>query len=133
MRGRFDDSDDLDFRLFGFDASYKIGPFDLRGEYINLEFERERGGHERFEGFYAQAALRLRDALAHIGLPGIDLLDRSELVLRYGQVDNGIDYGEWTPGIVYWIRPSVPIKLAYSFRTGDRDDDVFQLQFAFGF
>ena len=54
-------------------------------------------------------------------------------MLRYGQVDNGLDYSELTPGLVYWIRPSVPLKLAYSFRSGDRDDDVLQLQLAFGF
>ena len=133
MRGRFDDAGDLDFRMFGFDAGYKVGPFDLRGEYINLEFDRESGGTERLDGFYAQGALKLRDALAHFDLPGGTFLDRAELVLRYGQVDNGLDYREWTPGIVYWIRPSVPLKLAYSFRSGDRDDDELQLQLAFGF
>ena len=133
MVGIFDDADDLDFRMFGFDADYKVGPFDLRGEYINLRFDRELGGRELLEGFYAQGALRLRDALAHFDLPGGTFLDKIELVLRYGMVDNGLDYGEWTPGIVYRIRPSVPLKLAYSFRTGDRNDDVFQLQLAFGF
>jgi len=133
MVGIFDDADDLDFRMFGFDLDYKVGPFDLRGEYINLRFDRELGGRELLEGFYAQGALRLRDALAHFDLSGGTFLDKIELVLRYGRVDNGLDYGEWTPGIVYRIRPSVPLKLAYSFRTGDRNDDVFQLQLAFGF
>lgn len=133
MSGSFDDSGDLDFGLFGFDASYKIGPFDFRAEYINLQFDRESGGTERLDGFYAQGALKLRDALAHFDLLGGTFLDQTELVLRYGQVDNGLDYGEWAPGIIYWIRPSVPLKLAYSFRTGDRDDDVLLLQLAFGF
>lgn len=133
MVGIFDDADDLHFRMFGFDADYKVGPFDLRGEYINLQFDRELGGRELLEGFYAQGALRLRDVLAYCDLSRGTFLDKIELVLRYGMVDNGLDYGEWTPGIVYRIRPSVPLKLAYSFRTGDRNDDVFQLQLAFGF
>ncbi len=133
MVGKFDDSNDLDFDMFGFDASYRVGPFDFRGEYINLQFERESGGTEKQEGFYAQGGIKLRDAIAHLELPRGTFLDQTELLLRYGQVYSGLDYGEWTPGIVYWLRPSVPLKLAYSFRTGDRNDDVLQLQFAFGF
>lgn len=133
MRGKFDDRGDLDFRMFGFDAGYKVGPFDFRGEYINLEFDREGGGTERLDGFYAQGAMKLRDVLAHFDGRSGTPLDRTELVLRFGQVDNGIEYREWTPGIVYWIRPSVPLKLAYSFRSGDRTDGELQLQLAFGF
>ncbi len=133
MRGGFDDAGDLDFRMFGFDAGYKIGPLDLRGEYISLEFDRESGGTESLDGFYAQAALKLRDTLAYLDVPGSSFVDRTELVLRYGQVDGATDYEEWTPGLVYWIRPSVPLKLAYSFRNGRGSADELQLQLAFGF
>ena len=133
MRGEFDDDDDLDFRMYGFDLGAKVGPFDLRGEYINLAYELEDGGTERVDGFYAQAAMKIRDALEVFDANSPLILDRTELVLRYGQVDNGADYDEISPGIVYWIRPSVPLKLAYAFRNGDRDDDELQVQLAFGF
>lgn len=133
MWGRFDEANDLDVRMYGFDGSYKIGPFDLLAEYIKLEFDRESGGTEKIDGFYTQGALGLRDALAIVDMPAGTILDQTELVLRYGRVDSELDYGEITPGIVYRIRPSVPLKLAYSFRTGDRKDDELRLQLAFGF
>lgn len=133
VTGRFDDDDDLDFDMFGFDASYKVGPFDFRGEYIQLEFDEEEGGSERQDGFYVQGAMKLRDALSRFEVARGTFLDQTELVLRYGQVNDGSDYEEWTPGIVYWIRPSVPLKLAYAFRSGDVDFDELMLQLAFGF
>ncbi len=133
MRGEFDDGDDLDFHMYGFDLGARVGPFDLRGEYIRLSYELEEGGTERTDGFYTQVAMKLRDAIEHFGAASPPVIDRTELVLRYGQVDNGADYDEISPGIVYWIRPSVPLKLAYSFRNGDRDDDELQVQLAFGF
>jgi len=133
MGGRFDDGNDLDFRMYGFDLAYKIGPFDLRGEYINLSFDRETVGRERIDGFYGQASVKLRDALRDLDLPSGGLVDRTEIVVRYGEVSDGVDYDELTPGVVYWIRPSVPLKLAYAIRSGNRSDDELQLQLAFGF
>lgn len=133
LRGAFDRDGDLDFRLLGFDGSYKVGPFDLRAEYIRLVYDLAGGGRERIDGYYAQGALKLRETLAHFGLRSGTFLDQLELVLRYGKVNNRGDDREWTPGVVYWIRPSVPLKLAYAFRSGARQDDELQLQLAFGF
>lgn len=133
MLGRFDDAGDLAFRMFGADVSYRLGPFDLRGEYISLEYELEGGGETTIDGFYAQGAMKLRDAFAHFDIDAGAVLNQTELVFRYGQVSNGVEYGEITPGIVYWIRPSVPLKLAYSFWTGDRAGGELRIQLAFGF
>ena len=133
MRGAFDRDGNLDFRLLGFDGSYKVGPFDLRAEYIRLVYELLGGGTERIDGFYAQGAMKVGRALARLGLPGERTLDPVEIVLRYGEVDNGFHVHEWTPGLIYWIRPSVPLKIAYALRSGDRPDDELQVQLAFGF
>ena len=133
MRGSFDDRGDLDFRLAGFDAAYRIGPLDLKGEYLRLDFDLASGGSDRTDGFYAQGGLRLRELVERVDSLRDTPLDRTELVLRYGEVDNGLDYRETTAGLVYWLLPSVPLKLAHTFRSGDRRDDELLLQLAFGF
>jgi hypothetical protein len=133
MAGRFDDSSDLDFRMYGADLAYQLGALDLRGEYLRLDFDEEGGGSETIDGFYAEAGLRPGRLLPRLGMPSEPWIDRTELVLRYGEVNNGTHSRETAIGIVYRILPSVPLKLAYTIRDGGRGDDELQLQLAFGF
>lgn len=136
LGGRYDDEGDLSFRLQGVDAAYRRGPFDLRGEFLTLSFDNDSGGTERKNGFYVQAAYSLRDLAYGLGLSSQSPIARTEFVARYGAVDDGQDFRETTLGLDYWLTPSVPLKIAYSFRDeeGDElDNDRFQLQLAYGF
>lgn len=136
MRGRFDDDGDLWFRMQGADLAFRYGALNLRGEFINLSHEKELGGTERKNGFYVQADVRLRDLLPHLRMSGNSPLAQTELIARYGEVDNRISFRETTLGLTYWITPTVPLKIAYTFRDEDRnevDNDEFLLQLAFGF
>jgi hypothetical protein len=134
MSGRFDDAEDLDFRMHGMDFLYTRGPWDFRGEFLNLSHDNEGGGTTRTHGFYVQAAVRLRDFASRLGQNGI--LDQTELVLRYGELDDVTKLRQTTFGINYWITPSAPLKIAYTRNDEDRnevDNDRFEIQLALGF
>ncbi len=134
MSGKFDDVEDLRFRMHGMDFLYQRGPWDFRGEFLNLSFDNDDGGTERTHGFYLQAAVSLRDFAMRLDRNG--LLAQTELVLRYGEVDSATKLRETTFGVNYWITPSVPLKLAYTRKDEDRnevDNDRFEVQLAFGF
>jgi hypothetical protein len=134
MSGRFDDAEDLDFRMHGMDFLYTRGPWDFRGEFLNLSHDNEAGGTERTHGFYVQAAVRLRDFASRLGQNGI--FDQLELVLRYGELDDVTKLRQTTFGVNYWITPSVPLKIAYTRNDEDRnevDNDRFEIQLALGF
>ncbi|MFQ5514968.1 MAG: hypothetical protein ACE5FG_11080 [Myxococcota bacterium] len=135
LQGSFDDHSDLDLRLYGFDLSYRLGPLHLLGEFMDRRNDKVGGGTERINGYYLQGGLLLRD-LASVAGPISTALDRTELVLRTGEVDDDLDYRETTFGVAYWLTPSVPLKLAYTWRDEDHtevNNDQLLLQIAFGF
>ncbi len=136
MSGKHDDSSDLRLRMYGFDLGWRRGPWEFLGEFISQRFETEDIGTQRIRGYYAQGALDLRDVASWVGLPQDTVFDQLELVVRHGEVDNGMDFRETAFGLIYWIKPSVPLKLAYTLVDEDRnelDNDRFDVQLAYGF
>lgn len=86
--------------------------------------------------WYLEAAYRLA------GLIDNPILRNLEPVFRFSQFHasgaNAFKENEekrWTAGLDYWFAPSIVGKFAYERRDfrGKRDDNVFRLQFAFGF
>ncbi len=94
-----------------------------------LRFDNDRSA------YYAQVAYRptmVKDKV----------LKNFEFILRYDTIDvpsgapGSVDEHRWTPGIDYWVTPSMVLKLAYEFdnRSGGEDDqDALLLQAALGF
>ena len=64
-----------------------------------------------------------------------------EFVMRYDMLDvpegspGGVDEHRWTPGIDYWVTPSMVVKAAYQFveSNGAEDQNAVLLQAALGF
>ena len=157
LTGRVGDSgsrfNGIDTFIHGVDLSYARefeeikGRLDLRAEAIWVDTDRAifTGPFEPFtfdnkrNGWFVQAAYRptLSDFTFWDGLE----LKNTEFVLRYEQLresgpgTRGADHDRLTLGINYWIRPHIVWKAAYSHDSvsGDKDENGFFMQLAFGF
>lgn len=120
-----------DYTVFGYDASYQIGNFDLRGEFISQEVDElaasiaPEGG--KWETWYVQGAYKFADA-------------KWEGVLRYTdfQSPHADDTQEqFAVGLNYLITPSAMLKFAYESNDGlageATDDDRLLVQIAYGY
>ncbi len=136
-----------DYNLWGFDAAYTKGNWDIRGEYLGADLKGLVDEDEPDEGprtlswktWYAQVAYRLS------GLSDSSFVDRLEPVIRYGELkasgdeDLEEDSNEkrWNFGLNYWVTPSVVVKTGLELRNyeaEDRDDDTrLQFQLSYGF
>jgi hypothetical protein len=93
-----------------------------------LRFDNDRNA------YYIQAAYRPTQAVNKT-------LKNLEFILRYDALDvpddapGSVDEHRWTPGIDYWVNPSMVLKLAYQFdeKSGDEDSDALLIQAALGF
>lgn len=139
--------------LWGADAAYTRGPWDVRFEYlnatrdpINTAFEGSMGIEAlpelKLEAWYAQIAYRLSGITSH------KVLQRFEPVVRYGefQVRGLGELAEeaaeerFDVGLNYWIAPSIVARGTAQWRDfTDRDEgepssaNRYMLQFAYGF
>ena len=157
LTGRVGDSGSrfsgVDTFIQGIDFSYARefeaikGRLDLRAEAIWVDTDRAvfTGPFNPFtfdnkrSGWFVQAAYRptLSDFTFWDGLE----LKNTEFVLRYEQLresgpgTRGADHSRLTLGFDYWIRPNIVWKVAYSHDnvSGDKDENGFFMQFAFGF
>ena len=157
LTGRVGDSGSgfsgVDTFIQGIDFSYARefeaikGRLDLRAEAIWVDTDRAvfTGPFNPFtfdnkrSGWFVQAAYRptLSDFTFWDGLK----LKNTEFVLRYEQLresgpgTRGADHSRLTLGFDYWIRPNIVWKVAYSHDnvSGDKDENGFFMQFAFGF
>lgn len=144
---------DADVTLWGFDAAYTGGAWDLRAEYLKSTRNTINSAYEGSEGivalpelestaWYVQAAYRLS------GTAGHPWLGRVEPTLRYGEYEvDGLDElaeeaaeQRWDIGVNYWLAPSIVLHSAIQQRefTARHDDDVQEetrvlLQFSYGF
>lgn len=130
-----------DYRLYGVDASYTNGPWDLRFEFLHSRVTPVKGMDMRertFEAWYTQAAYRLS------GVTDNPVLSKFEPVVRYGEyrLKNGgviVDVSEkrWNVGVNYWLAPSIVVKAHVErrdyFLTSQPDETRYQLQFAYGY
>jgi hypothetical protein len=146
-----------DLALWGIDAGYHMGDWDLRFEYANL-FQRNAVGSPidessvgsivRRSGFYIQAAYRPYEATN-------ERLRNTEFVFRFSPVrfsginapglaldefesplDVPVNREQYTFGINYYFYPSLVIKFAYEINKEhgiDLRDNLFLTQLAWGF
>ncbi len=144
---------DADVTLWGIDAAYTGGAWDLRAEYLNSTRDTINTGYEGAEGiaalpelestaWYLQAAYRLSGTAEH------PWLGRVEPTMRYGEYEvDGLDElaeeaaeQRWDIGVNYWLAPSIVTRGVLQQRefTARHDDDVQEetrvlLQFSYGF
>lgn len=148
------DSDNLedlplrDYDLWGVDAAFTQGSWDIRAEYLNANLKGLGDADDNhgdvveplsWEAWYAQAAYRLS------GVSSSAFMQRLEPVVRYGEFITGGDHEaeeelnekRWNFGLNYWVSPSVVVKSAIEFRNymaEEREDDTrLQLQLSYGF
>ncbi|MCH7924211.1 MAG: hypothetical protein IIC51_01620 [Planctomycetes bacterium] len=156
LTGRVGDSGSrfsgVDTFIQGIDLSYARefeaikGRLDLRAEAIWVDTDRAvfTGPFDPFtfdnkrSGWFVQAAYR--PTLSDFRLGDSIELKNTEFVLRYEQLresgpgTRGADHSRLTFGIDYWIRPNIVWKAGYSHDnvSGDKDENGFFMQFAFG-
>ena len=140
-----------EYSLWGADAAYTRGPWDVRFEYLRTKLTSFFGQKEtgqptelipttEWEVWYAQIAYQLS------GLTDTPIIRNLEPVVRYGEVDvqgfaHFVDHlppeQRWTVGLNYLFAPSVIAKLASSWRSFDNPalKDSFELwvQLAYGY
>jgi len=130
-----------DYRLWGADATYTKGPWDLRFEYLRSRATPTVGIDMRervWEAWYAQAAYRLSDVTDN------PIMSKFEPVVRYseyrakiGSVLMGVSEKRSSGGVNYWLAPSIVIKAQIErrnyFVTTQPDETRYQLEFAYGF
>lgn len=140
-------------KLWGADAAFTRGPWDVRGEYLHARrdsintFREESESVETLERltmetWYAQIAYRLSDISSN------PVVQRFEPVVRYGRFRvSGLDElaaevaeKRFDVGLNYWIAPSVVVRGVGEWRdfTNREEDEPdsetrFMLQFAYGF
>lgn len=145
---------DAKVKLWGADAAYTRGPWDIRGEYLNAtrnsinSVSDETGMVEalpelKLEAWYGQIAYSLS------GLTDHKILQRFEPAVRYGEYKiDGLDElaeeaaeKRLSVGLNYWLAPSIVTRGVLELRdftARDEDDPMssetrFILQFAYGF
>ncbi len=130
-----------DYRLWGADASYTKGPWDVRFEYMHSRATPTAGIDMRertFEAWYTQAAYRMS------GVTEDPILGKFEPVVRYGEYRAriggalmGVSEKRWNGGVNYWLAPSIVVKAHVErrnyFLASTPDETRYQLQFAYGF
>jgi hypothetical protein len=156
MRARVGDGDfrNVHADIFGGDFSYirdsefLLGKVDLRFEYAQqwidsatyivdataFDFNNSKSG------WYTQIAYRP----TRLGVP---ILPDLEAVFRYSTLKwpsgtplaanepgDGVDRQQFTLGITYWIKPSVPLKISYDLNDNEgRETNDFRVQLSYGF
>jgi len=128
--GKWDDDDDYEAHLYGLDAGWKKGPWELQGEYMYREKDSTTGGTVDGDGFYVFGAYTkpinwkyLRDV---------------EFLFAYGESDPDETTKEkrYSPQISFGLTENSKIRLIYDFREEspvDVDNDRFIAQFAYHF
>jgi len=139
-----------DFRLWGVDAAFTRGPWDVRFEYLNGKLDSHLGTADEadtatslipkttWEAWYVQAAYQLS------GLTDIRILRNFEPVVRYGEytgdgADRFLEMREhrFNIGLNYLFAPSIIAKGSVEWRDmkapGVDDETRFILQLAYGF
>lgn len=137
--GTWDDKDNRWIYTWGLDTTYQYGPWELRGEYLNLLRELPGAvGHEHREGWYLQGAYKL------LRFATVPILNRSELIFRYSRQNQPRNLEEeelflrgsqYSIGYDYWLSPTVVWKLEYDFderRDQPNNHEIFT-QIAVGF
>jgi len=144
---------DAKVTLWGADAAYTRGPWDIRGEYLNATRDPMNTAFEGSGGVAALPELELEAWYAQIayslsGLTDHKVIARFEPVVRYGEfritgleelaeeaAEERLDIG-----LNYWIAPSIVARGVAQFRdfTARHDDEPdsetrFLLQLAYGF
>lgn len=127
----FEGDPSRDYKVFGFDASYRWNDLDLRGEYIKQEVDPEassvapEGGE--WETWYAQGAYRLGES-------------NWEGVVRFTDFNSphaDDSQEQWAFGVNYLITPSALVKFGYEVNDGlvgeMTDDDRWIAQIAYGY
>ena len=142
----FDDLPQGDFDLWGFDAAFTKGNWDIRAEYLNADL-KGLGDHDAddlieplsWEAWYAQVAYRMS------GISDSSFFQKLEPVVRYGRftvegdhdLEDELNEKRFNIGLNYWVSPSVVVKSAIEFRNymaREREDDTrLQLQLSYGF
>ena len=127
-----DDDPTRGYEVLGFDATWRLGNFDLRGEYVSQEVDDEElsiapeGG--KWETWYLQGAYKL-------GQQG-----KWEGVVRYTDFTSphaDESQEQWAFGINYLFSPSAMVKFGYESNKGEpgevSDDDRWIAQIAYGY
>jgi len=138
------------FTLWGVDAAFTRGPWDVRFEYLNGKLGSHYGRAEEadtdgslipktdWEAWYVQAAYQLS------GFTNTRIVRNFEPVVRYGQFtgdgfDEFVEAREyrWNIGLNYHFAPSVIAKGSVEWRDmkapGAGDETRYLLQLAYGF
>ena len=137
-----------DYDLWGVDAAFTRGNWDIRAEYLNADLkglgdpDDDHGDVVEplsWRAWYAQTAYRLS------GVSSSAFVQRLEPVVRYGEfitegdhdVEDELNEKRWNFGLNYWVSPSIVVKSAIEFRNylaEHREDDTrLQLQLSYGF
>jgi hypothetical protein len=135
------------YKLWGFDAAYTGGNWDIRTEYLKARLNGFGDGDAdhgepaplSWKAWYAQVAYRLSD------ISTSPFIQRLEPVARYGEfrasgdheLEDETNEKRFNLGLNYWFTPSVVVKGGVEFRNymaSERADDTrLQLQLAYGF
>jgi len=138
--------------LWGADAAYTRGPWDIRAEYLNAIRDPIATAYEgsmgvgalpelEMEAWYAQIAYRLSGISSH------KILQKFEPVVRYGEFRiTGLDElaeeaaeERFDVGLNYWIAPSIVARGVAQWRdfpnrpAGESSETRYILQLAYGF
>ncbi len=144
---------DAKVKLWGADAAYTRGAWDLRAEYLNATRDPINSAFEGSVGVAALPELELEAWYAQIayslsGITDHKILQRFEPVVRYGEfrIEGLEELAEeaaeerFNVGLNYWIAPSIVARGVGEWRdfTARHEDDPtsetrFILQFAYGF
>jgi len=138
------------FTLWGVDAAYTRGAWDVRAELVSANlgsfFSQHESGAASTEAvpetdwlaWYAQVAYKLS------GLTDRPVLKNAELVGRYSDLDvDGFEHfieharpeHRWTLGLNYWFAPTLVGKVAVSLRdfSDGQSDDATEVRFQLGY
>ena len=127
FHGGYDESGVLDYQGGAASVEWRGGGFELRGEYVatRQEFVVDEAQEKLARsGYYAQISKRI---------------NAWEPVIRWGDLNDGSVAGvttieghhELALGLNYWLRPTIPIKLAWEIHQ-ERVDRLY-VQWAYGF
>jgi len=119
------------YTVLGVDASYRLGNFDFRGEYISQEVDAQPTSiapeGSKWESWFVQGAYKFGQA-------------KWEGVLRYTDFSSphaDDTQEQFAAGLNYLLAPSAMVKLAYESNSGladeTTDDDRLLLQIAYGY
>lgn len=141
---------DVGFNIWGLDAAYTRGPWDVRAEFLSgtrsaydlmMDGEVMPVPKLKLTAWYAQVAYRLS------GITQQRIFQNFEPVVRYGEYRvKGLDElaeeaqeKRWDFGLNYWFAPQFVLHGALELRRftareeGERNDTRFLLQFGYGF